>query len=168
MVFNNDNHKRNNRQNLTWQFPHLFAFTFGAVLESTCTQDDVIKWKHFPRYWPFVRGIHQSPMNSSHKGQWCGALISSLICTWINGWVNNREAGDLRRHRAHYDVIVMSSDYCTYSYIWHTIATSLNIKIYNFTDRKLISQRNPRFCYAIDDGHIFLTYTLVIYVIYEW
>ena len=27
----------------------------------------------------------------------------------INGWVNNREAGDLRRHRAHYDVIVMIS-----------------------------------------------------------
>ena len=22
--------------------------------------DDVIKWKHFPRYWPFVRGIHRS------------------------------------------------------------------------------------------------------------
>ena len=34
--------------------------------------DDVIKWKHFPRYWPFVRGIHQSPMNSPHKGQWRG------------------------------------------------------------------------------------------------
>ena len=31
----------------------------------------------------------------------------SLICAWINGWVNNREAGALRRHRAHYDVIVM-------------------------------------------------------------
>ena len=28
---------------------------------------------------------------------------------WINGWVNNREAGDLRRHRAHYDVILMDS-----------------------------------------------------------
>ena len=26
---------------------------------------------------------------------------------WINGWVNNREAGELRRYRAHYDVIVM-------------------------------------------------------------
>ena len=26
---------------------------------------------------------------------------------WINGWVNNREAGDLRRHRAHCDAIVM-------------------------------------------------------------
>ena len=32
----------------------------------------------------------------------------SLICVWINGWVNNREAGDLRRHRAHYDVNVMN------------------------------------------------------------
>ena len=59
--------------------------------------DDVIKWKHFPRYWPFVRGIHWSPVNSLHKGQWRGALMFSLICAWINGWVNNREAGDLRR-----------------------------------------------------------------------
>ena len=69
--------------------------------------DDVIKRKHFPRYWPFVRGIHRSPVNSPHKGQWRGALMFSLIYIWINGWVNNREAGDLRRNRAHYDVIVM-------------------------------------------------------------
>ena len=47
--------------------------------------DDVIKWKHFPRYWPFVRGIHRSPVNSPHKGQWRGTLIFSLICVWING-----------------------------------------------------------------------------------
>ena len=66
--------------------------------------DDVIKWKHFPRYWPFVRGIHR---RSLHKGQWRGALMFSLICTRKNGWVNNREAGDLRRYSAHYDVIVM-------------------------------------------------------------
>ena len=71
------------------------------------THDDVIKWKHFPRNWPFVRGIHRSPVNSPHKGQWRGALKFSLICAWINDWVNNREAGDLRRHRTHYDVIVM-------------------------------------------------------------
>ena len=70
--------------------------------------DDVIKWKHFPRYWPFVRGIHRSPVNSPQKGQWRGALMLILICTRINGWVNNREAGDLRRYRAHYDVIVMT------------------------------------------------------------
>ena len=68
--------------------------------------DDVIKWKHFPRYWPFVRGIHRSPVNSPHKGQWRGALMFSLICARINDWVNNREAGDLRRRRAHYDATV--------------------------------------------------------------
>ena len=71
--------------------------------------DDVIKWKHFPRYLPFVQGIHRSPVNSPHKGQWRRALMFSLICVWINGWVNKREAGDLRRHCAHYDVTVMSS-----------------------------------------------------------
>ena len=69
--------------------------------------DDVIRLKHFPRYWPFVWGIPRSPLNSPHKGQWRGALVFSLIFAWINGWVNNRDAGDLRRHRAHYDVIVM-------------------------------------------------------------
>ena len=56
---------------------------------------DLIKWKHFPRYWPFV------------WGPWRGALMFSLICVWINDWVDNREAGDLRRYHAYYDVIVM-------------------------------------------------------------
>ena len=41
--------------------------------------DDVIKWKHFPRYWPFVRGIHRSPVNSPYKGQWRGALMFFLF-----------------------------------------------------------------------------------------
>ena len=74
-------------------------------------RDDVIKWKHFPRYWPFVRGIRRSPVNSPHKGQWRGALMFSLICAWINALVNNREAGDLKRHRAHFDVILMCTLY---------------------------------------------------------
>ena len=63
--------------------------------------------KHFPCNWPFVRGIHRSPVNSPHKSQWRDALMFSLIYVWINGWENNREAGDLRRYRAHYDVAVM-------------------------------------------------------------
>ena len=67
--------------------------------------DDVIKWKHFPRYWPLNSPV---PVNSPHKGQWRGALMFTLICARINGWVNNREPGDLRRYRAHYDVIVMT------------------------------------------------------------
>ena len=70
-------------------------------------REDVIKWKHFPRYWPFVRGIQRSLVNSTHKGQRRGTLMFSLICVWINGWVNNREVGDLRRFRSHYDVTVM-------------------------------------------------------------
>ena len=69
--------------------------------------DGVNKWKHFPRYWPFVRGIHRSAVNSLHKGQWRGALMFYLICARINAWVNNGEAGNLRRHRSHYDVTVM-------------------------------------------------------------
>ena len=51
--------------------------------------------------------MHRSPVNSLHKGQWRGALMLSVICAWISGCVNNREAGDLRRHWAHYDVAVM-------------------------------------------------------------
>ena len=56
-------------------------------LHVRCFHDDVIKWKHFPRHWPFVRGIPRQPVNSPHKGQWHGALMFSLICTRINGWV---------------------------------------------------------------------------------
>ena len=68
-------------------------------------------WRHqikpFPRYWSFVRGIRRSTVNSPHKGQWRGALMFLWSALWINNWVNNREAGDLRRHRTHYYVIVM-------------------------------------------------------------
>ena len=71
------------------------------------THDDVIKWKHFSRYWPFVQGIHRSQVNSPQKSQWRGALMFSLICVWVNGWGNNPEAGDLRCNCTHHDVIVM-------------------------------------------------------------
>ena len=71
------------------------------------SHDDVIKWKHFPRYWTSVRGTHRSPVNSPHKGQWRRALVFSLICAWTNFWVNTRDAGDLRCYRSHNDVTVM-------------------------------------------------------------
>ena len=118
---------------MTWKhFPHNYPFV----------HDDVIKWKHFPRYWPFVRGIHRSPVNSLHKGQWRGALVFSLICDRINGWVNNREAGDLRRYRAHYDVIVMVE-------VWDEITwpfpnfSGATVKIWEW-----ISSFIPHFCNA--------------------
>ena len=50
----------------------------------------------FPYYWPFVRGIHRSPVDASHKCQWREALKFSLICTWTNGWTNDRGADNLR------------------------------------------------------------------------
>ena len=70
------------------QFESCINVQLGIAVLST--HDNLIKWKHFP-----------------HKCQWRGALMFSLICVWINDWVNNRESGNLRRYRAHYDVIVM-------------------------------------------------------------
>ena len=92
----------------TWCFPGLLTSGFlrsrcrgkrsrhsgcisgkRPIVFFTFLYDDVIKWKHFPRYWPFVRGIHRWPVNSPHKGQWRGALMFSLIYAWINDWVNS-------------------------------------------------------------------------------
>ena len=96
---------------LCYQILVYLCNSFNRVSSSDAIQwhghDDVIKWKHFPRKWPFVRGINRSRWIPQHKGQWRGALMFSLICVWINGWVNNLDASDLRRHRGHYDVIVM-------------------------------------------------------------
>ena len=93
-----------------WQmffFNTCDQFVTWGYSQHELLHDDVIKWKHFPRYWPFVRGILRSPVKSPHKGKWRGALMFSLICAWINGWVNNGEAGNLGRHRKHYEVTVM-------------------------------------------------------------
>ena len=93
-------------------------------------------------------GNHRSPVNSPHKGQWRGALMFSLICVWIKGWVNNREAGDLRRHRAQYDVIVMTQfavfcrgfDAFDFTYVLHihSIGTAVNLRV---TDQIQIQKR---------------------------
>ena len=68
-------------------------------------------WRHqmetFSALLALCAGNSPVPVNSPHKGQWRGALIFSLICARINDWVNNREAGDLRRHLGHIDVNVM-------------------------------------------------------------
>ena len=68
-------------------------------------------WRHqmgpFSALLALCAGNSPVPVKSPLNGQWRGALMFPLICVWINGWVNNREAGDLRRHRAHYGVIVM-------------------------------------------------------------
>ena len=93
---------------LMWFLPgelHSLSWYARTCLSSNSIciwHDDVIKWNIFR-----VTGHLCEPVNSAHKGQCRGAFLFSLICAWINRWVNNREAGDLRRYCAHYDVIVM-------------------------------------------------------------
>ena len=79
----------------------------AVVVEDTpsWTHDNVIKWKHFPRYWSFVRGIHRSPVNSPHKGQWRGALLFSFelrlnkrLSKQSLGWRFETPSCSLRRH----------------------------------------------------------------------
>ena len=93
-----------------------FLYDKPQVLTTLKLHDDVIKWKHCPRYWPFVRGIHRATVNSAHKGQWRRALIFSFICAWINGCVNNHKAGDLRRHHVHYDIAIFMMIDMTYHF----------------------------------------------------
>ena len=79
-------------------------------IKPSCVQPhfDVIAWKRFPRYWPFARGIHRSPVDFPHKGLVTLALIFYLTLAKINDWINNQIAGDLRRHDVHCDVNIMS------------------------------------------------------------
>ena len=58
----------------------IITWTRNYIAPFYVDHAEVIKWKYFPRYGPFVRGIHRSPVNSPHKGHWRGALMFSLIC----------------------------------------------------------------------------------------
>ena len=108
------------------------------ISQTTFLHDDIIKWRHFPRYWPFVRRIHRGPVDSPHKGQWRGALMMYLICVSTNGWVNNRDAGDLRRHHAHYDVTVMKYIFWKKKDIWISVNST------NFCSQGSNSQYSSR------------------------
>ena len=85
---------------LLWKIPDISATIYH-----------IRWWRHqtetFSALQAICAGIHRSPVNSPHKGQWRGALMFSLTSAWINGWVNNGQAGDWRCHRAHYDAIAM-------------------------------------------------------------
>ena len=94
---------------------YIYATLFSGIPTFIGFLPQKLWWRHQMETFssPFVRGIHRSPQNSPHKGQW--ASMFSLIRAWTNGWVNNRDAGDLRRHRTHYDVIVLPN--AAWSYI---------------------------------------------------
>ena len=97
----------------------------SVVLQGT--HDDVIKWKHFRCYWPFVWGIHRSPVNSPNKGQWRGALVFSLICalnkrlskqSW--GWWFETASRPLWRHFNGRFTVYRAWPRCnTYLFVYH-------------------------------------------------
>ena len=90
-----------------------------------CRQLGCSWWRHqmetFSALLAICAGNSPVPGEFPHKGQWRGAWMFSLICVWINDWVNNREAGDLRRHRTHYNVIVIywCHPVCRYDNLMH-------------------------------------------------
>ena len=102
-----------------WNCIHFCKYSASAINTVKLIRVyDVIKWKHFPRYWPFCAGNlpvtgefpSRRPVTPKRWG---------FLCTWTNGWKNNRDAGDLRHHRAHYDVIVMVAFPHRQKYFFH-------------------------------------------------
>ena len=104
----------------------------------TYTYVEMTWWRHqmetFFTLLALCTGIHLSPVNSPHKDQWRRALMFSLICALTNGCVNNRDAGDLRRHRAHYDVTVMK---CTLHWLLPTTTLSKKWYLYDAAINRL-------------------------------
>ena len=124
----------------------------AGVMSLWCVElphDDIIKWKHFLCYSPFVWGIHQSLVNSRHKGQWRRALMFSLIYAWINGWVNNLEAGDLRCHHTFYSVTVMFCHWLRRYYIHSPDSTEIGaVKKLSFWRHPLVPSLKLQFVHA--------------------
>ena len=130
-------------------------------------------WRHqmetFSRYWPCVRGIHRSTVNFPYKGQWRGVLMFTLICSWINVWVNNGEAGDFRRHRTHYDVIIMvwnifsPEAYCDFHCTWSVSDQTWGAEI--FDDSELC---HIHACFEIMNSDGWAIYHIVLKYLMTW
>ena len=83
-----------------WLSPHMMTSSNGTIFRVT-----VLLCGEFT-------GHRRIPV---HKGPWHGVLMFSLICAWTNSWANIGDTGDLRRHRAHNDIVMIRNDPCTRS-----------------------------------------------------
>ena len=91
--------------NFWFSSDNFFSWSDDIFLFST-------RWRHQMETFSALLALYvgNSPVTGEFPSQsrWRGALGFSLICAWIDGWVNNPEAGDFRRHRAEYDVIAVN------------------------------------------------------------
>ena len=124
-------------------------------------------WRHqmetFSALLALCAGNSPVPVNSPRKGHWRGALMFSLICAWINDWVNNHEVGDLRRHRGHYDVHVMGRD----SLIHYWYSHSQQARILSQSRYGLMTSFNtirPVDTYVVINGVIVDSFTGLLYI----
>ena len=97
--------------------PNILSIAIAFKVANT-----LICLKSIYLYWSLVK--------SPHKGQWCGALMFSLICAWANGSANNRDAGDLRRHGIHYDVTLWTLD-IQGSYLFNSLAPGTHVYLFH-------------------------------------
>ena len=97
-------------------------------------------WRHQMETFSALLAIcaRNSPVNPPHKGQWRGTLMFSLVCVWIN----NGEAGDLRCHRSHYDVIVMIESHCLLPNEWGLISYRYSASLVKFMRSKWSKRRS--------------------------
>ena len=115
----------------------IFSWWWAHILYRKKTEWKCPWWRHqmetFSALLALCAGNSLGPVKSPHKGQWRGALMFSLICVCINGRVNNRDAGDFRRYRAHYDVTVMRiPDFHIFLYWWCVHTQSYIFSHYRF------------------------------------
>ena len=106
---------------------HIFSKDWHIAI-GIKIHDDVMKWKHFPHYWSFVRGIQRLPVNSPHKGQWRGALLFSLICILLSkhslDWWFEAPLCPLWRH---HNVLLMVYSWCCQSWTYIEKGSHLNL-----------------------------------------
>ena len=90
----------------------IFLFSQASNIDKIYSGHLITWWHHqmekFSALLALCEGNPPVTGGFPSEGQWHGVLMFSLICTWINGWANNWDAGDLRCHHTHYDITAIN------------------------------------------------------------
>ena len=119
----------NYQHRVTWM--SLFV---PIVLLRFAYHDDVIKWKHFPCYWPCVRGIHRSPVNSLYKGQWRGGALMFSVMIYASRYIHTNDANGVFAVKIETNILSMPDSSSTTS----PIGASLSDLLFSFVLEKYI------------------------------